>query len=180
MRPIFAGLTLGGLVLATCCIPARGDGGTLRLNERKGDYTIAVFTSPTPFRAGLVDVSVLIQDAATGEPSSDAQVTVRASPRGRPEATVSSAATTKASTNKLFHAAVFDLPAPGLWELEIAIDGIRGQAQVNLELDAAAPAPHWIALWPWLSWPALVIAVYAIHQRLVWRKLSTSQTNPQF
>ena len=55
---------------------ARADGGAVRLRQRAGGYQIAVFTSPTPFRAGPVDVSVLVQDAATGECVPEAQVTV--------------------------------------------------------------------------------------------------------
>ena len=46
---------------------ARADGGVVRLRQRAGGYQIAVFTSPTPIRAGPVDVSVLVQDAATEE-----------------------------------------------------------------------------------------------------------------
>ncbi|HEV3259998.1 MAG TPA: hypothetical protein VG013_24230, partial [Gemmataceae bacterium] len=44
---------------------AMADGGAIRLSEQKGDYQITVFTAPTPLRAGPVDVSVLIQNAAT-------------------------------------------------------------------------------------------------------------------
>ena len=55
---------------------ARADGGAVRLRQKTGGYQIAVFTSPTPLRAGPVDLSVLIQDAATGEWVPEAQVTV--------------------------------------------------------------------------------------------------------
>ena len=44
--------------------------------DRAGGYQIAVFTSPTPFRAGPVDFSVLVQDAASEECVPEAQVTV--------------------------------------------------------------------------------------------------------
>ena len=45
---------------------AHADGGQVRLTQRHGDMQITVFTSPSPLRAGPVDVSVCIQDAATG------------------------------------------------------------------------------------------------------------------
>src|SRR5262249_156491 len=57
---------------------ARADGGTVRLSQRAGGYQVTVFTEPTPLRAGPVDVSVLVQDAATGQALPGAQVTVRA------------------------------------------------------------------------------------------------------
>src|SRR5216117_196444 len=96
---------------------ARADGGAMRLRQRAGGYQIAVFTSPSPFRAGPVDVSVLVQDAATGECVPEAQVTVclKAPGAGR---TLECPATTEAATNRLFHAAVFELPEPGWWDVE--------------------------------------------------------------
>jgi hypothetical protein len=148
----------------------RADGGTVRLSQRQGDYQVTAFTAPTPFRAGPVDVSVLVQDARTGQPVPQARVTVRAAPRGRPgEATVQTA-TSEAATNKLFRAAVFEIPEPGWWEVEVAVEGGLGPARVRFEVEAAEAAPRWLALWPWLSWPALAILLFGIHQWLVRRK----------
>jgi len=149
---------------------ARADGGTIRLSERKGGYQITVFTSPTPFRAGPVDVSVFVQDAATGQAIPEPKIVVQAAPRGRPTAAMSFPATAEAATNKLFRAALFDLPEPGWWEMEVMIEGSRELVKVRFDLEAAAPAPPWLALWPWVAWPALVIALYGVHQVLVWRK----------
>src|SRR5215470_12733522 len=86
---------------------ARADGGAVRLRQRAGGYQIAVFTSPTPFRAGPVDVSVLVQDAATGECVPVARVTVSLKATGDGRA-VECPATSAAATNRLFHAAVFE------------------------------------------------------------------------
>jgi hypothetical protein len=41
---------------------AMADGGALRFSGRRGDRLIAVFTTPTPLRAGLTDLSVLVQE----------------------------------------------------------------------------------------------------------------------
>jgi hypothetical protein len=148
----------------------RADGGTVRLSQRQGEYQITVFTAPTPFRAGPVDVSVLVQDARTGQPVPQAPVTVRVAPRGRPGEAVRHTATGEAATNKLFRAAVFEMPEPGWWEVEVAIEGGRGPARVRFEVEAAEAAPRGPALWPWLSWPALAILLFSIHQVLVRRK----------
>jgi hypothetical protein len=161
-------LALGCFLLGTGM--ARGDGGTVRLSESRGGYRITVFTSPNPFRAGPVDVSVLVQDAATGEPAPDVGATVRATPHGRPEAGVRQTATTEAATNKLFRAALFELPEPGWWELQVAVDGPRGAVEVRFEVEAAEPLPQWPALWAWIGWPAVAVLLFAIHQVLVKRK----------
>jgi hypothetical protein len=149
---------------------ARADGGALRLSERQGRYRVSVFTSPTPLRAGTVDVSVFVQDPATGEPLPDATVTVRATPRGRPGETVECAATTETATNKLFKAAVFDLPEPGVWDVEVLVEGPRGPAAVRLEVEAAEPTPRWRTLWPWFGWPALVVVLFGVHRLLARRR----------
>src|SRR6516162_6763505 len=98
-------LSLCHLVTLSPC-HVRADGGTVRLCERAGGYQIAVFTSPTPFRAGPVDVSVLVQDAATGECVPEARVTVclKAAEAGH---VLEYPATVEAATNKLFRAVEF-------------------------------------------------------------------------
>ena len=63
---------------------ARADGGELRYSGVKGGYRVAVFTAPVPPRAGSVDVSVLVQDAATGWARPDVPVVLSVHPAGRP------------------------------------------------------------------------------------------------
>src|SRR5437773_2683588 len=112
---------------------AAADGGTIRLSEQKGNYRITVFTSPTVLRAGPVDISVLVQEAATGEPASGVQVTIKAVWHGSPGVALHHPATKETATNKLYYAALFDLPEPGWYSLEVSIDGALGEAQVRFE-----------------------------------------------
>jgi hypothetical protein len=143
--------------------------------ERRGDYRITVFTSPTPLRAGPVDVSVFVQDAATGEPIRDAQITVRASPRGCPEAAIHQSATTDAATNKLFQAALFDLPDAGWWDVTIIVEGLRQPVEVHFEMEADQPLPRVWEMMPWIAWPAFVVLLFFVHKWLVQRKERRSQ-----
>ena len=63
-----AGVLLGWLFLRGIWLHgAAADGGSMRSVRKKGGYQITVFTAPTPFRAGPVDISVLVQDASTGD-----------------------------------------------------------------------------------------------------------------
>jgi hypothetical protein len=164
----------GVLPLAVLCVaffPATvvADGGSVRAYEQVGNYTIAVFTSPTPFRAGPVDISVLVQDAATGEALPAARVNLCLTARGSGEV-LEVAATAEAATNKLFRAAVFTLPEPGWWDVAIAIEGPHGPARVEFAMPAEEPLPRWLTLWPWFCWPALAVLLFGIHQALVRRK----------
>jgi hypothetical protein len=171
MRTVVLGMIVGCFSLRICCAPACADGGSIRLSEKKGGYQISVFTAPTPFRAGPVDVSVLVQDGLTGELISQAQVTVRMTQRDQPPLEYS--ATVEAATNKLFRAAQFELPRPGRWELQVRVEGLHGLAVVGSEVEAAGPLPRGRDLWLWIGWPALVIAIFGIHQVFVRRPGST-------
>jgi hypothetical protein len=149
---------------------AMADGGAVRLLERIGNYQIAVFTAPTPLRAGPVDISVLLQNADTHESISSARVTIKATQQDQPDVTISHLATTDAATNKLFQAAIFEIPAAGRWELEVVVEGSLGKAQTRTELQVAEPLPPYIALWPWVCWPVVPIVLFAVYQRFVRRR----------
>jgi hypothetical protein len=160
---------------------ARGDGGTLRYWERKGVYEIAVFTASDPFVAGPVDISVLVLDCVSGEPTPDAKVSVEAKPLGRPGRAISHPATTEASINKLLYAAVFELPESGFWVMEVTveIEEMKRIANVRFQLEVAERLPPWVAWWPWVCWPVPMILLYGLHQYMVWRKTgSRMETTP--
>jgi hypothetical protein len=168
------------LLLYSSLIPhpsslARADGGTVRLRQKAGGYQVAVFTAPTPFRAGPVDVSVLVQDAATGECVPAARVAVRLTARGTGEV-LEYPVTAEAATNRLFHAAVFELPSPGWWDVEVSVEGPHGSAAVRFGVEADEPPPRWLTLWPWFAWPALVVALFSLHRVLVRRKVPPVST----
>jgi hypothetical protein len=154
------------------CTLVRADGGSVRLSERKGGYRITVFSAPSPFRAGPVDISVLVQDAMTGDPLPQARVTVRMTKIGQPS--LEYPATQEVATNKLLHAAQFDVPATGRWDLEVRVEGPQGAAVVACEVEAAEPLPRWHSLWLWITWPALAVALFTIHLMLVRRRASKS------
>jgi hypothetical protein len=163
-------------VFTLACNSARADGGALRLSETRGDLTVSVFTSPTPLRAGQIDVSVLVQDAANSRTIQDAEVFVSAAPLGRRADAIRRQATAEQAANKLFQAAEFDLPVAGRWEFSIEVASIEAAsiggggpstaAPLTFEAEVAEPLPQWLALAPWIGWPWLVIAVFAAQRCL--------------
>ena len=176
-QPILTLLLLSSLILHPSSL-ARADGGAVRLREQAGAYQITVFTSPTPFRAGPVDVSVLVQDAA-GECVPEARVTVRLTARETKEF-LEYRATAEAATNKLFHAAVFPLPRSGWWDMEVVVQGPHGPADLRFDIQAGEPLPRWRELWPWFVWPAFAVAIFGLHQALVRRKSSAAKRHRGF
>ena len=164
-QPLIGWLLLSSFILDPSSF-ARADGGAVRLREQAGAYHVTVFTAPTPLRAGPVDVSVLVLDAATGEYVPEARVTVRPTARGT-GAVLEYPATTEAATNGLFRAAVFDLPDAGWWDVEVIVEGPHGQARLRFGLEVDEALPRWLELWPWFTWPALAVALFGLHQVLV-------------
>lgn len=143
---------------------ASADGGMLRVHQRQGEHTIAVFTSPEPMRAGPIDVSVLVQVATTGALVTDAPVTVRLVSTLNPQRSIEGTASRAAATSALFQSAVLELPEPGPWEVEVVGPG---EPLIRFTIDAAPPWPKALTVWPWFCWPAAAVALFAVHR---WRK----------
>ena len=116
----------------------------------------------------------LCKTQPSGEAATDIHVVVRIAPIDRPDEALTEVATTAAATNKLFHSALFELPAPGRWQVNIAVGGPSGPAEAHFELEAGEPLPHWLAIWPWIGWPAIAIALFGIHQYLVYRRFDNA------
>jgi hypothetical protein len=176
MRSLMGIAIFGWLCLGTGYASARADGGSLRLTGKAGRYQISVFSAPTPLRAGPIDISVLLQNASSGDLVTQARAIVRMSKAGRPA--LEYPATFEAATNKLFRAAQFDLPEPGRWELRVEVEGVHGPAVIGGEIEASEPMPRWREMWPWICWPALAIVLFCIHQilaRRAGRSISYSQ-----
>ncbi len=149
-------------------VPLLADGGTLRLSQRLGERQVSVFTSPSVLRVGLIDISVLVQDAASGNVQENLQVKVQLECLDQSAIPLVQEATSAAATNKLFQAAAFDVPHAGLWRATVSVvDG--PPAVVRFDLKIGPPLPPWIDLAPWVAWPLAVVALFLIHQRLVVR-----------
>jgi hypothetical protein len=166
------------LTLALASPTARPDGGAIRLDTQLGGYRIVAFTQPTPLRAGLIDLSVLVQDARTGQALPDATVTVEISSANPDRPLLRRSATHAAATNKLLRAAQFTLREPGGYGIRILVEGPLGAVSAPLTLDVSPALPSWLAQWPWLFWPVIPIALYALrwmsHGVLVHRTLRCS------
>ena len=156
------------LSAAVWLLPAmvRADGGTVRAQQRHGDYRVTIFTDPSPLRAGPVDVSVLVQDAETGTPLVDREVQVEVCPRDLPRQIMRDEATRAEATNKLFRAAKFKLPQAGWWTITAKVELPSEKSFTTCDVEAAAALPPWQAIWPWYTWPLMVTAAFVA--RLCW------------
>jgi hypothetical protein len=174
MLPTIRHLTVLVLILGACCARANADGGQIRASRQDGEYVVTVFTSPTPLRAGPIDVSVLVQNANDGTAVTDAMVTVSLTTSDPLLPPIRAAATNAAATNKLLQAAAVDLPAAGVWQVDVecALPN-ESPLAIAFQVDAAPPLPAWLSVWPWFSWPAVVVLLFALHRWRVARRQTT-------
>ena len=151
---------------------ANADGGRLLRTVKSGDWRVSIFAAPDPPRVGLVDVGVLLQNDSTGAVVSNAEiiVTLRTiEPLDGTPVAESAAATPDQSTNKLLQSALLELPRAGDWQgaIDVAADGRT--ASIPFELTVASGPPPWRSLAPWVLWPGVAIALFAVHRRLAAR-----------
>ncbi len=150
------------IVLAAMPGQVMADGGDVRLSTVLEGRRITAFTSPSPLRAGNVDVSVLVQDAATGALQDDLAATVKAFPIGSDLAPIEVLAAHEAATNKLLRSARFELPSAGRWRMEVVISDRGNKSCAAFDVVAAEPLPPWDALWMWIASPVIPIALYTL------------------
>jgi hypothetical protein len=146
---------------------AFADGGAVRISESRGDLQITVFTSPTPLVVGAADISVLVLDSRSGKPVVDVPIRVTAAPIDRSQRTVRVDATNEAATNKLMRAASVTFAQPGIWRIEVSVEGME---PLRFGVDVGEPPPAWHEMSLWIGWPLVVIAAFAIRQWTIARR----------
>ncbi len=154
--------------LLLCCMvtSASGDSGVVRASSIAGPWKLTLFSSPTPFRAGPVDLSILVQDPETDEAILDATVNLMLQHGDAEVDTILVTATRADATNRLLYAALFDLPEPGSWQVDLHVEHDGQFARLQVTLAADPPLPPILGFWTWLSFPAIVIILFICNQWL--------------
>ncbi len=110
--------------------------GKMQLSAAEaGPYKLTVWTSPDPAGVGELHVAVALVLAEDASPVLDAQINVQLTPvdggsgQSRP-------ATTEDSENKFLYEAVFEPTEPGLYQIDILVNGADGSmGEAGFELD---------------------------------------------
>ena len=173
MRKLFPGV-LGFTFLAVVC--CHGDGGAILARQTVSGLEVTVFASPAPLRAGPVDVSVLVQEG--DQPVLDAAVEVawRAGSTSSPDwlppcCTMDSnaekiPALRAHSNNRFLYSAIVPMKFAGPSELVIKVSRGEREAVLSCDIEVRRPMPPALAFWPWLVFPPVAIAGFALHQNL--------------
>jgi hypothetical protein len=168
-------LVIGLTLIATVC--SHGDGGAVLARQTINGIGITVLATPVPLRAGPADISVLVQEGEQPVLDAMVEVTWRTPPISAPEwvppcCTMDSAAEKipairARSNNKFLYSAIVPLKSSGQSELLINVRHGGQEASLTCDIEVRPPLPRALAYWPWLVFPPLAIAGFAIHQTLV-------------
>ncbi|HEY1435292.1 MAG TPA: hypothetical protein VGG65_07940 [Thermoanaerobaculia bacterium] len=172
-------MTRRGLVaaaLALCATAVVADGGRVWLQQDAGPFAVTVFTSPNPLTAGPADVSVLVQDRASGRPVLDAAVEIRLS---APGADVARRYVAAPGTNRILKAIAVDMAAPGNWAVEVVVRSGGEMARVTGLLPVGPRVSRLLSIWPYLAAPPLVIALFALQAALKRRARGMRPPHPR-
>lgn len=164
--------------LSICVFPALGvwllctsqslaDGGKVQFSQVADPYRITVFTSPTPLRAGPVDISVLVQRADTGEVVPDAIIDVELQCADTSQ-TIRQRATAAASTNKLLQSATVALPLAARYQVSITVQG-TSNVNAEFEMTAYESTENRLTVVTCLAIPLVVIALFLLRENLAAR-----------
>jgi hypothetical protein len=162
---------------------ARADGGTMVGQIEREGLRISVFAAPAPLRAGVLDVTFLVQDLASNLPVRDAGITVSVQKLSPPSPSPVSLpswcstipvgtrvpATSGHATNKLLMGAYLPLTEPGRWELRI---DVRHEGRVfsdAIPLDVLPPLAPLSEWWPFIALVPFGIFLFVWRERLLHR-----------
>lgn len=151
----------GAILIPTTLL---GDGGTLQFRQQAAGFVVSVFSSPVPLQAGRADLSVLVQNAAEGEPVLNASVTLNIANDETDAIRVE--ATRAAATNKLLYAAPVTFPHAGKWRVNVYLNAHGKRAHVAGAIQVWPERAPWITHWPYFAAVPTVIFLFAINQWL--------------
>lgn len=161
----FTRLLITTTILLAPCL-ARADSGIVRLSSIQGPYRITVFSEPTPLRAGLVDLSVMVQDAKTEIPVLDATISMYLEHEDEKTSSMLVEATREAATNQLLYSAKFELPESGEWLVQTSVMDHDLESSVEFRFKAGPPLPPILDMWPWFVLPVIALVLMGMNQWL--------------
>jgi hypothetical protein len=154
------------------------DGGAVQLHASAPPFTVTVFTDPAQVRAGLVDLSALVQ--AENGPVLDAEVIISLVALDREKPVRDTAWVPPACTNtyadlrsiplrisqganRLLYSTSIQIPHEGRWQLQANIQRGPDHAMVQGVIEVGLPLSPIAAYWRWFLFPFLAIGGFALH-----------------
>jgi len=178
-RPLLLLAVLLGLPPAAL----HADGGAVIGQGDTESFRITLFASPGTVRAGMSDLSVLVQDRKTLSPVLNAAVRLQIDATSdtddklqawvppccsmEPSGTLASLqATHGAAQNRLLYAVTTAFPKSGPFKIRTLVQKDGTSESITSALEVRPPLPPAASFWAFLALPPLLIGGYALRQRI--------------
>jgi hypothetical protein len=166
-----AGHDVTALRIALLCLISApsllSDGGTVILHKAAGDFDVTVFSKSETVRAGVNDLSVMVQRADHSNVM-DATVLLHMelTKTDGEIMRLTGIATHAKATNKMLYAAPINIPTTGKWKLEADVTSGGQNGVSSGDIDVLPPQPPVVNYWPYVAMvPALGVA-FLINRKL--------------
>jgi hypothetical protein len=145
---------------------AAADGGRLVRIERTQGWIVSIFVTPDPPRVGPLDVSVLVQDGASGQVVADAEIAVTLTLQTDHDLAISAPVSRRQATNKLLQSALLEVASPGDWQGIVHCRAGDRTAEIPFALQVAEAPPTWSKLALWFLWPIAAALLFVAHRAI--------------
>jgi hypothetical protein len=139
---------LAGWTLATYA-----DGGAVLFRQDAGAFIVTLFATSLPLHAGPADLSVMVQDRATGDVLLDPQVDLTFGDE-----------TVRLQPNRLMQSATVTFAHAGAWKLNLRVH--RGSETAELSTECTVEPDHSRAriVWFYVLLPVAIILLFLVYQ----------------
>lgn len=145
---------------------AYADGGKVRFSQIVEPFQVTVFTNPTPLQTGPVDISVLVQQADSGEVIHDAVIDITLLCKDTQQ-TIHQRATND-SSNKLLQSSTVVLPTARNWQVSVQIEK-TSSVYVEFELTVQESSVNVLSVVICLALPFVGAALFLLRDNLATR-----------
>jgi hypothetical protein len=155
------------LLVGTLTVPcARGDGGRVQMHENAGPFVVTLFSIPDDLVTNPADLSVGVEDAATGEFVNDANVRFTLTKvDGTPADRIVAMATEGSVGGGILKSAEITLPRAGLWHILVEVSKGKKQGECSMDLTVSTAHTRTYELWAAAISPPVFVSLFLIHQR---------------
>ena len=149
------------LMLACAATAAHADGGRLQMRQAAGPFVVSLFSTPESLAVGPADLSVMVEEQASGEVLLDADVVIILTSEDGGSAPVIAHLSHAHATNRLLQDAVVQLPHAGHWHAVIHVREAGRDATTSTVLTVANYSARRGTVWFFAILPICAVALFA-------------------
>jgi len=144
---------------------AFADGATVQFRRSFGELNVTLFASPRPIAAGLIGLSLLIQNRNGTDRALDADVTLVL--RGPSGSAVEARAIRQRSG---LYESFVAFKRPGKWEVAVTLLRNGERHVIGGSLDVSPAPSRAISYAGYIAFPPVMIALFAVREHLLRRR----------